>query len=322
MSIDSDCWSDFKILATLGAACTDSRSAQIFNEAVERQSKLGGIAISAKTSLRRSGARGRLMSQLRKLKYGGLVVSNAEDILPAARQIEGRVLLPKRDYLFNVRSDQSIDRETWNRAARISFAAEAVISEFILPVGERIRLFERSQLDQVRAEIEGGTLISFHHGGFASVRIAVLDDLFPNAIIMTNGIRKERRLNVSEAGGAALMIAARTLSKGGIVTLAPDGVQGEGGVTKTVAGVPVSFREGAAMLAHRSKARTVWLMTGRNDTSFEVKWRFGPQRTDDESYSDFRRRYFDFYAGCLDSFFTGASENLVFPPMWEKKFKG
>ena len=258
---------------------------------------------------------------LRRLRNASVTADvDAGNIHDRAEHVAKRLDLNRRvlNYLFERRADQSVARETWEQQFRVSAALEQLISSARLPIDQRVGLFSEEVRASLAAAFAPGQplVLTFHHGGFATLRQVLLDEVKPGAVYLTNHDKAANRLNVIADSASAMLEGTRALLRGDTVVISPDGLQGADGPEIEVLGIRTNIKSGAIMLAFETFAPTAWLTIGREGRQFVPIMKQGPTREKGERYSSFAKRFAVFYQDCLNDAFSGSPQNLVFKPQW------
>lgn len=255
------------------------------------------------------------------LKYRSTVAVDSVDALfGTAEKIAPAIKFnPKAlDRLFERRTDTTLDRALWEQDVRMTRALEHLIGDFHLSVALRLSLFSQSSKDMLRDAFPAGkaTVLVFHHGGFATTRHVLLESVLPDTVYLTNHKKISRRLSIEDDTAGSMLEALRHVIKGGMIGISPDGLRGAEGPTINVLGGELAIRAGAALLAFEARAATAWLAVGRRDREFFPIVRTGPQRVKGETFAEFQARFVAFYEACMNEFFTGDPQNLIYTARW------
>jgi hypothetical protein len=265
----------------------------------------------------------RIIPLLLPLKYPSTPAPTTRDTLFAvAAQVAPRIACnPKAfDRLFERRADRRMDRAQWEQDLRMTRALEHLIGDYHVAVDLCLSLFTQASKDMLRNAFPAGTgaVLTFHHGGFASLRHVLLESVLPDAVYLTNHKKIARRLSIEDDTAGAMLDALRHVVKGGMIGISPDGLRGADGPEIDVLGGKIALRAGAALLAYEARAVTAWMAIGRRDEEFFPILRKGPQRTKGESFSAFQARFVAFYETCMNAFFTGDAQSLLYTARWQK----
>jgi hypothetical protein len=270
------------------------------------------------------GADDSIISDLIQLKYAHLTLrGTADDLLSDAETIIPRIDFNNRafDFLFSQRSDRTIARANWEHEAKLSRAIEHVISDTNMGAEINERFVDADAREAAVRQIDPsrGTLVLLAHVGFPTVRTAFFSDAFPAARYLSNYKKLSARIELA-GKDQGLFEAYKSLKNSEMVLLAPDGLLGTNNTTIEVLGERAEIRDGAAFLAYESRCCTAWFTIGRKGTGFFPRIMRGPERRDDESFSEFKQRIFAFYELMLNNLFTGDPRNLVYGPPWISLF--
>jgi hypothetical protein len=83
-----------------------------------------------------------------------------------------------------------------------------------------------------------------------------------------------------------------------------------------VLGINSDVGDGAAFLAYETACNTAWCMTVLEEGRFVARFVPAPRRNASEKYTEFRRRFLDFYAQQIERVLTGPPENLAVKNRW------
>lgn len=165
-----------------------------------------------------------------------------------------------------------------------------------------------------------GTLVLAYHCGFRQLFVEFFRSFAQDALVIHDrtGDASGENGAVSAAADprAALFTAYRRLRAGGQVYLAPDGPNANRGRTIRVLDVDLPVAEGAAFLASQLRARVVWLCVRRDGDRFLPVIVEGPVREKQEREDDYEKRFWQFYACCIEHHLSGMPGDIAIGGRW------
>jgi hypothetical protein len=258
----------------------------------------------------------RVLSLLCELKYPGLPKQvTAENLFEcaeiAAKDIEFNTAA--LDFLFENRSKKRTTRKAWESEIRLSWTLQHLMLDYLFPLHERHKLVSREAGDQLYKAFQPrmADVVAYHHGGFDVLR-RYLESRYPDSHIL----RSITYFTKDGDTSGPIVHAMRHVLRGGMVGIAPDGVVGDSPIEISVLGRKASVKPGAAMLAYDSRARTSFFTMGREGRSFVPVLEFGPERRKRETFQAYLGRYAKFYEACMNDFFSGPPQNIIFNGGW------
>jgi hypothetical protein len=159
------------------------------------------------------------------------------------------------------------------------------------------------------------TLAIGFHGGYSVPRRKLFARLLPQGVVLGASGKY-----AAHDGAFALFAAREALLENRPVLMAPDGRFGKESGTIAVLGAHLPVTDGAPFLAHATGCKVKWFALTWSGIGFTLQTIPGPQRQDGERFSDYRRRFYDFYAERLEEAFTGDPMNLPLIQNWRLTF--
>jgi hypothetical protein len=260
-----------------------------------------------------------------KLKFAGCELStHGEGLFADREKIIDQIRFDQRalKFLFAHRRNKSVSWDDWSLEVKRSRAIEHLFRDQEIPQEVKHSLLDESYKkdDILNFDESKGKLVLLHHGGYASTRVALFDILFPEAVFFTNQKSLDLRIEIGEDGSKGLFEGLKVLMKSGMLVVSPDGKRGLDGEQISVLGEPFNIKDGAALFAFESRCQTIWYAMSRKGRTFVPILRKGPEVHEGEDFATFKKRMAGFYESCLNEYFTGDPETLVYTSQWTKFF--
>lgn len=263
---------------------------------------------------------------LHDLKYPDLpAIRGASDVIAYAEKAADRIIVNPRllDHLYRHSKFGSLPRDVWTRRVCTAFCIDHIVRDTKLEDGWHAILDSDAAsraLEQLGAA--KGALVVTTHAGFTKLGIAWFKHSVPNALMVVNGPGEPgaRRVSATEDGRGALFQLYRALQDNAVVLMAPDSHIGARTSSIQLLGAEWALAEGAALLAYESRTSLFWCVVLRDGNRFVPLIVPGPQPVRGETYDEFKKRFFRFYAEQLEVLMTGQPDNVVVKKGWADVF--
>jgi hypothetical protein len=262
-------------------------------------------------------------------KYGEkLELRDSEDVFDLVERCAPQIRFPPLllDNLYKHRQNRMLSRSDWERHVRTAHCLDQISDDarLVLDREHFRRVFVRDLIDNAAAkdavaqiDRSKGTLLMSFHGSFITVFRVLFDELFSDGVSIQKRAPKQRtnRIGALEDSRAALFAALRALQNRQVLLMNPDARLG---TTETinVLGVKAECGVGAAFLAYETNCNTAWYTVRRKNRRLAPVIVPGPNRTEGESYNEFKERLLKFVATNIEMALTGDPWNIALGPKW------
>jgi hypothetical protein len=272
--------------------------------------------------------RRRIGAKLRALKYPDLPrFRSAADLIRYAETFADRLMIDPAflDWIYPY-GKFPLARDPWERRVKVAFAIDHIATDNDLDPDWHILLDPSASRQALNLlDSKKGTLFLTIHGGFIGLLVAWLMNAFADLLITACAEdrarpRKAEQVFAGEDSRATLFALYKALGQGRAALIAPDAALGALRSSINVLGVERPMPDGAAFLAYETGCNTAWCAIERDGDRFVPRLVIFSPRDQTESYPDFKKRFFEFYASQIEALLTGSPDNLAVRPGWVNPF--
>jgi hypothetical protein len=247
---------------------------------------------------------------------------------------------PITELLFRNRNDKSVSFPDWMRELRSAEALKHILADKIAirklkrkggspgldpshyplpPEFSSLVDVEGAKSFFARLDLSKGLLLCTIHDGHLILAKKCAAVCMPERYLLAT--KAEGRNRISVDTHASAFQAVKLLRSKKMLLMVADARRAVQQTTETkIFGIPFAFADGAPTIAFESGCATGWYTVARNGDQFTPVCVAGPTREGQESFADFKERWWSFYAAQIESLFAGDPQNITLWQFWPKAF--